>query len=480
MWQLAGGNVKNVSAKTAFDAALQSDYAATTVVSSFIDHLAFGVSNIINVFQPSVVCIGGGVSAQGDALLVPLCDRVRRLSFGLTGGRTEVLIAKYKNDAGMIGAALLGMQKKDEENMSVSEIISDKFLIEGQIVGAIPYGNGHINDTYLVTTRVNGGEKKYILQRINKNVFKNPEALMKNFASVTDYLAQKAENEGRDPYRETLRIIRTKDGKDYFLATDGDYWRMLVYVTDSMCYDKVERPEQFYESAVAFGNFQYQLRDYPADTLNETIVNFHNTPDRYRQLMDAVSSDKFERCAEVEAEIAFAREREDFCATLEREHEAGRLPLRVTHNDTKLNNILFDRNSGKPICVVDLDTIMPGYSVNDFGDSIRFGATTAAEDEADLSKVNFDIELYELYVKGFIEGARGGLTKGELDMLPIAAIMMTLECGMRFLADYLSGDTYFKTTRPRQNLDRARNQFKLVSDMEACLDQMKQIVNKYV
>ena len=182
----------------------------------------------------------------------------------------------------------------------------------------------------------------------------------------------------------------------------------------------------------------------------------------------------------MEAEIAFAREREVFAGTLEREHAAGRLPLRVTHNDTKLNNILFDKNTGKPICVIDLDTIMPGYSVNDFGDSIRFGATTAAEDEADLSLVNFDIELYELYVKGFIEGARGGLTECELDMLPIAAIMITFECGMRFLTDYLSGDTYFKTSRPRQNLDRARNQFKLVADMESQLELMKAIVKKYV
>ena len=480
MWELVGGDISAVNAKIPFDAAELGDYAARSIVESFIDHLACGVSNIINVFQPSVVCIGGGVSAQGNALLDPLCDRVRRLSFGQSNGRTEVVVAKYKNDAGVIGAALLGMQRKDEEHMTVSEIISDKFLIEGQIVDAVPYGNGHINDTYLVTTRVNGGEKQYILQKINKNVFKDPERLMDNFASVTDYLTKQAVEEGRDPDRETLRIIRAKDGNNYFLAADGDYWRMLVFVKDSMCYDKVERPEQFYESAVAFGNFQYLLRNYPAHTLCETIVNFHNTPDRYRQLMEAVERDTFSRRSEVEAEIAFAREREVFAGTLEREHAAGRLPLRVTHNDTKLNNILFDKNTGKPICVIDLDTIMPGYSVNDFGDSIRFGATTAAEDEADLSLVNFDIELYELYVKGFIEGARGGLTECELDMLPIAAIMMTFECGMRFLTDYLSGDTYFKTSRPRQNLDRARNQFKLVADMESQLELMKAIVKKYV
>jgi Ser/Thr protein kinase RdoA (MazF antagonist) len=379
----------------------------------------------------------------------------------------------------MIGAALLGIEKKDEENMSVSEIISGKFMIEGEIISIVPYGNGHINDTNLVTTRVNGGEKKYVLQRINKNVFKAPDLLMKNFASVTKYLAEEIKAAGGDPMRETLCIIPTHDGADYFISPDGDYWRMLVYVDDSVCYDRIEKKEQFYDSAVAFGNFQYMLRDYPADTLYETIANFHNTEDRYRQLMEAVECDPFGRLAEVKAEVDFAKARCDFASTFEREHAAGRLPLRVTHNDTKLNNILFDKESGKPICVVDLDTIMPGYSVNDFGDSIRFGATTAAEDEADLSLVNFDIELYELYVKGFIKGAKGGLTQNEIDLLPTAAIMMTFECGMRFLTDYLLGDTYFKTSRRGQNLDRARNQFKLVSDMEKQLDAMREIIKKY-
>jgi hypothetical protein len=246
-----------------------------------------------------------------------------------------------------------------------------------------------------------------------------------------------------------------------------------------VCYDKVETPEQFYESAVAFGNFQYMLRDYPADTLGETIPNFHNTEDRFNNLMKAVESDACGRLASVLPEVEFAKQREEFCSMFESERKAGRLPLKVTHNDTKLNNILFDKNTGAPICIVDLDTIMPGYAVNDFGDSIRFGATTAAEDETDLSLVNFDISLYELYVKGFIEGANGGLTDFEINMLPFAAIMMTLECGMRFLTDYLCGDTYFKISREGHNLDRARNQFKLVSDMENHLDEMKQIVKKY-
>ena len=255
-------------------------------------------------------------------------------------------------------------------------------------------------------------------------------------------------------------------------------FRLVKFVTDSMSYDKVERPEQFYESAVAFGNFQYQLKDYPAETLHETIVNFHNTPDRFRQLTEAIAADKCGRLAEVTGEVEFCKAREAFTHTLEDARAAGRLPLKVTHNDTKLNNILFDKNTGAPLCVVDLDTIMPGYSVNDFGDSIRFGATTALEDEADLSKVNFDISLYELYVKGFIEGAKGGLTESELEMLPIGAIMMTLECGMRFLTDYIDGDVYFRVHREGHNLDRCRNQFALVADMERKLPQMREIINR--
>ena len=362
--------------------------------------------------------------------------------------------------------------------MNIEKIVG-QFCIEGEVIEHVPFGNGHINITKLVTVK-NGDETvQYVLQRINKNVFKNPDQLMENYVGVTKFIRKKIEEMGGDPLREVINAIPAKTGKPYIIDEEGEYWRLLVYVTDSMSYDKVERPEQFYDSAVSFGDFQYMLRDYPAETLHETIVNFHNTPDRFRQLSEAIANDAKGRLKEVEAEVAFAREREAFAHTLEDAHKEGRLPLRVTHNDTKLNNILFDTNNGKALCVVDLDTIMPGYSVNDFGDSIRFGATTALEDETDLSLVNFDISLYELYVKGFIEGAKGGLTEGELEMLPIGAIMMTFECGMRFLADYLNGDTYFRIHRPSHNLDRCRNQFKLVADMEKRLDEMKAIVKKY-
>ena len=359
--------------------------------------------------------------------------------------------------------------------VSIENVVTS-FQVDGKVVEYVPFGNGHINDTRLVTMD-NGVQ--YVLQRINKNVFKRPDLLMENYVGVTKFIRNKIENMGGDPLREVLNAIPAKDGKPFVIDEEGQYWRLLVYVTESMSYDKVEKPEQFYDSAVSFGDFQYMLRDYPAETLHETIVNFHNTPDRYRQLMEAIENNTAGRLAEVGQEVEFAKARREFASTLENAHKEGRLPLRVTHNDTKLNNILFDSNTGKALCVVDLDTIMPGYSVNDFGDSIRFGATTALEDETDLSKVNFDISLYELYVKGFIEGAKGGLTEGELEMLPIGAIMMTFECGMRFLADYLNGDTYFRIHRPTHNLDRCRNQFKLVADMEAHLDEMKAIVKKY-
>ena len=362
--------------------------------------------------------------------------------------------------------------------MKIKNIVY-QFNIEGEVIDYVPFGNGHINETKLVTVKTEGGNVQYVLQRINKNVFKQPDQLMDNYVGVTQFIRKKIEKMGGDPLREVINAIYSKDGKPYVIDEEGQYWRLLIYVTESMSYDKVERPEQFYESAVSFGDFQYMLRDYPAETLHETIVNFHNTPDRFRQLKEAIENDAKGRLSEVMAEVEFARAREQFTHTLEDAHKAGKLPLRVTHNDTKLNNILFDINTGRPLCVVDLDTIMPGYSVNDFGDSIRFGATTALEDETDLSLVNFDISLYELYVKGFIEGAKGGLTEGELEMLPIGAIMMTLECGMRFLADYLNGDTYFRIHRPSHNLDRCRNQFKLVADMESQLDQMKAIVKKY-
>ncbi len=479
MWELCGGDINKLNGRIPFEAARDGDYAARTVVDDFINYLAIGVSNIINTFQPDVVCIGGGISGEGEHLMKPLRECLKHSAFGTKDSNTRVETAKFRNDAGIIGAALLGLQEESTNMKSQLEIIVENFNTEGVFVSAEPYGNGHINDTRIVITKDGEKSNTYILQKINKNVFKNPAELMENYVGVTEFIRKKVIERGGDPKREVLNVIKAADGKDYYCDKNGDYWRLLIFVSDNRSYDRVETPEQFYTCAVAFGNFQYTLRDYPADTLHETIKNFHNTPDRFRQLMEAVEKDSCGRLSEVGAEVEFAKAREEFAGTFERAYAEGKLPLRVTHNDTKLNNILFDAQTGSPLCVIDLDTIMPGYAMNDFGDSIRFGATTAAEDEADLSKVNFDINLFELYTKGFIEGVNGGLTETEINFLPESAIMMTFECGMRFLADYLNGDTYFKTHRPGQNLDRARNQFKLVSDMEKVLPEMHKIVDKY-
>ncbi len=335
-----------------------------------------------------------------------------------------------------------------------------------------PFGNGHINSTFLIEEC----GKKYILQRINTDVFPHPHQVMENISGVTNHIRKKAEAAGGDIARSTLDFKCFCNGLPYFDDSDGNCWRIYEFIGKTVAYDKVESSEDFYNCAHAFGIFQQQLADYPAETLHETIVNFHNTPVRYENLMRAVEKNASGRADQVSTEIEFARNRRDFCAILENARAAGELPLRVTHNDTKLNNILFDEQSGAPVCVIDLDTVMPGYSVNDFGDSIRFGANTAAEDETDLSEVSLDLNLFRTYADGFLKGCNGSLTEKELELLPIGAIMMTLECGMRFLTDYIDGDVYFKIHRDGHNLDRCRCQFALVADMERKLDQMNTII----
>lgn len=336
-----------------------------------------------------------------------------------------------------------------------------------------PYGNGHINDTFLVIA-----ERRYILQRMNTTVFPHPEELMENILGVTAHIRNKAKISGGDAARCTLAVVPTLDSKNFFCDNKGSYFRMYEFCEGTVARDVVENAEDFKNCAKAFGNFQQQLADYPACKLHESIKNFHNTPWRYDNLIKAAEKDSCGRLCEITAELEFAKARAEFCNTLEVAHKAGKLPLRVTHNDTKLNNILFDEVTGAPVCVIDLDTVMPGYSVNDFGDSIRFGANTAVEDETDLSKVTLDLSLFEAYAEGFLMGCNGSLTETEVDLLPVGAMMMTLECGMRFLTDYLEGDVYFKIHRPRHNLDRARNQFALVADMEKKLPEMKNIIEK--
>ena len=351
-----------------------------------------------------------------------------------------------------------------------------QFLVEQDVVSVEPYGSGHINHTYLA--KMSEG-RKYILQGINTTIFKNTDELMENILHVTSFLREEISRTGGDPKRGTLTVVMTKDGSSYYTDEDGSKWRVYEFIEGAQTFDAVESKEDFYQSAVAFGKFQAQLANFPAETLHETIPNFHNTKSRYLDFEAAVKADACGRAASVAAEIEFVRSRKAFAATLVDMQERGDLPLRVTHNDTKLNNVLFDRETGKHLAVVDLDTVMPGLSVNDFGDSIRFGATYAAEDETDLSRVNFEPELFECYTKGFLGECGLLLTENEKKMLPVGAMMMTFECGMRFLTDYLNGDVYFKIHRENHNLDRCRTQFKLVSDMEAARGLMDSIVEKY-
>lgn len=344
-----------------------------------------------------------------------------------------------------------------------------------------PFGEGHINETYAVYMPTENGEDEfdYILQRVNNNVFKDPAGVMENIFSVTEYLRDVIRKEGGNPDRETLSCIKTKKGDTYFEDSEGQPWRSYHYIANSVCYQMVEDPEQFYQSGSSFGHFLKQLGDYPASSLKETIPNFHNTVKRFEAFEFALKRDIKNRAYTCKKEIQFVLDRKDDCSVLVNQQEKGILPLRVTHNDTKLNNILFDADTGKGLCIIDLDTIMPGLAANDFGDSIRFGAATAAEDEKDLDKMHFDIHLYEMYTKGYLKETKDVLTTEEAASLPWGARLMTLECGMRFLTDYLQGDTYFKTNYSEHNLVRARTQFRLVEEMEKHFTEMQEIVQKY-
>lgn len=362
---------------------------------------------------------------------------------------------------------------------TLSEVLA-AYAFAGEVVGAARFGQGHINDTFCVYTQTAEGDcVRYILQRMSAAAFKHPDQLMQNIVGVTDYLRDLIEKNGGDAARETMTVLRTKNGAAYFTDSEGGAWRVYPFVENTLCLQKAETPELFYASAKAFGNFQRMLKDYPADTLFETIENFHDTENRLANFEKALAADKLGRAKDCAPEIAFVKAHAADCSVALEALRAGRLPLRVTHNDTKLNNILIDKDTGEGICVIDLDTVMPGLSINDFGDSIRFGASTAAEDEPELDKVHFDIGLYELYVKGYLETAGEVLTPAELDSLPWGARLMTLECGMRFLTDFLQGDTYFKTAYPEHNLVRARTQFKLVQEMEQQFDAMRRLVRRY-
>ena len=343
------------------------------------------------------------------------------------------------------------------------------FRFEGTPISCKEFGNGHINKSFSVETDTGA---RYVLQRINSVAFHDVPGLMENAIAVSKHIEEKATREN-----STLIFVTTDKGENCYRDETGEYWRAYKYVGDCICLQMPESDDDFYQIAAAFGEFQNQLTDFPAQTLHETIPHFHDTPERYAQLKRAIEKDIAGRVSSVEKEISFALSREHEAGYLVDLLKNGELPLRVTHNDTKINNVLLDSKSRKALCVIDLDTVMPGLSAFDFGDAIRFGASTGAEDEKDLDKISIDLELFRVFSRGFIK-ACPGLTAKEKEVLPWGAKMMTLECGIRFLADYLSGDVYFSIDRPEHNLDRARTQFKLVEEMEKHWDEMCEIIKE--
>lgn len=369
---------------------------------------------------------------------------------------------------------------RGEYMSNIYEVVNE-FSFKGEFVSCEEFGSGHINQTYLARYKNEEKEQKYILQRINSDVFKNVSQLMNNVFAVTTYLRDIIKQNGGDSDRETLHFIKTNDGKQFYTDDEGNYYRAYIFVKDSICYNSVENAELFKSSGVAFGRFQKLLADFDASKLYETIPNFHNTKWRYEnEFIPAVEKNLSGRMESCLNEIEFVKARQADAGVIVDLLENGSLPLRVTHNDTKLNNVMFDEHTNECICVIDLDTVMPGLALYDFGDSIRFGASTAAEDEKDLDKVSMSLEYFKAYAEGFLSEAGSALNKCEIDNLAFASKIMTFECGMRFLTDYLNGDTYFRTKYPEHNLVRARNQFKLVSDMEIKMDEMKKIINSII
>lgn len=359
------------------------------------------------------------------------------------------------------------------------EEIVKHFRFEGEFLSASPHGVGHINDTYAALFSANGLTRKYILQRINHHVFINPEGLMENIQVVTSHLCRKIAAAGGDPCRETLSLIPTIEGNCFILTDEGEYWRGYIFINNARTYEEVESLDHVYNAAKAFGNFQNLLIDLPPRELIETIPDFHHTRKRYEAFVDALERDEKNRALSSQAEIDFVIRRANDTSILVNLLERGELPERITHNDTKFNNVMMDNETGAGVCVIDLDTVMPGLALYDFGDAVRSLANTAAEDEQDISKVEFDLKIFDCFAHGYLDAARDFLTPSEIDHLPLSAILMTLECGIRFLTDHLQGDTYFKIHRKNHNLDRCRTQFKMVKDMEAQYNEMVEVVENY-
>ncbi len=355
----------------------------------------------------------------------------------------------------------------------LNEVIS-KFKIRGEVLSCKPYGDGHINETYLIITT----RQKYIMQRVNTKIFADIDLLMNNIEKVLRHAAENIKAEGGDPDREAMTIIHTKE-KERYLKDGDDCYRMYIFIDKTVSLNLARDEKDFYEAGVAFGKFVRMLDGFNADEVRDTIPDFHNTKKRFETFLKVLAEDKMDRAKSVKKEIDFVLERKELCSKIVDKLESGELRKRVTHNDTKLNNVLLDEKTGKAVAVIDLDTIMSGAVCYDFGDSVRFGCSTALEDEEDLSKVHFSLSLFEVYSKGFLGELKGVLDKEEISSMPLGSIMMTFECGMRFLTDYLDGDNYFRVSKEKHNLIRCRTQFRLVEEMEKCYNKMLAIVRKY-
>ena len=359
---------------------------------------------------------------------------------------------------------------------NINQILGS-FRFKGELAECVPFGSGHINNTYIATFVSDDEQSKYIIQRVNTAVFKEIDALMENVFAVTSFLRDKIKTAGGDADRETLNYIKTTDGSLYYRGDDGECYRAYKFIDNSKCYDSVESAAAFEKSGIAFGRFQRYLSDFPAQTLKIIIPDFHNTIWRYEnEFLPAVANNPSGRADNCKSEIEFVKARKEDCKRLVELLDAGKLPLRVTHNDTKLNNVLFDNDTDDAICVIDLDTVMPGLALYDFGDSIRYGANTCSEDCDRYDDVGINLDYFKAYARGFLSQAGESLNQCEIDNLAFSAKLMTFECGMRFLTDYINGDTYFKTAYPEHNLVRAKNQFALVVDMEKHMAEMEEII----
>jgi len=359
--------------------------------------------------------------------------------------------------------------------------ILKNFVFDGELKNVKPISSGHINTTFRAEVCDKLGKiNKYTVQKINKYVFKNPEFVMENIVNVTNHLRQKVAEAGGDVDREVLFVVHSFDNKPFFIDEHGEYWRVYKFIDNAHTYDFVDNPKQLYNAGVGFGRFQSMMADFSMDKLHDTIPNFHNTKMRFDQLMEAVKNDLQNRAIGVKKEIEFFEKREDELCLLVNMEQNGKLPPRVTHNDTKFNNILIDDKTNAALSVIDLDTVMPGLTVCDFGDAIRYAANTAVEDEVDLSKVHLDMDSFKYFTEGFLTALNGKLTNTEIEHMPNGAKIITMELSMRFLADHINGDVYFKVHRDGHNLDRARCQMKLAESMEHNFDKMAKLVNQYL